>query len=322
MVELAEKGDEVLLNNYAQFHAQAEYMSGRAGTFNLLDAQVARIIQSLMNEAQFTATTASISLPVYSSFSTLVKLPGMDEENLDQAVRFEARKFVPAPVGDVQLDWVKIDHLSTDENFVVLTVAVPNEIINKYRRVARMVGLTLGNLELETFSVARSLAPANPEPTLIIDMGARTTNAGIVDGGLVVIHHNIDMGGNTLTRALSRGMAVDGARAEELKQNVGISGSDEQVASLLKPTIDKLLLEMEQITQNYTRDWNKKIRRIILTGGGGKMPGMTEYLQENLRLPTEIGDPFVPVQVPDELRTALGKQATEFSVALGLTLRS
>ena len=49
----------------------------------------------------------------------------------------EATKFIPVPIDEVQFDWIKVEHLSHDNKFKILTVAVQNDIIQKYNRIAR-----------------------------------------------------------------------------------------------------------------------------------------------------------------------------------------
>ncbi|MEX0869862.1 MAG: pilus assembly protein PilM, partial [Candidatus Spechtbacterales bacterium] len=274
VVELLHAHDGVYLNNYAQFFSEVNYVTSQAGSFDILDSRVANILDRMFASAKFQTRAASMALPVFSSFSTLIDIPAMAEEDLDTAVRFEARKFIPLPIKEVQFDWIKVDHLSNDEHFKILTVAVPNEIIEKYNRIADMVDIKLQNIELETFSTARSLVDSSPEPVAVLDIGSRTTDVSIVDAGTVVMHHNIDSGGSKFIRVLARGLAIDNARAQELKRSTGIKESGNQVSDLLRPSIDKIVLEVEQMFEDYIREGGRKVGRVIITGGEANMPGL------------------------------------------------
>ncbi|MEX0877650.1 MAG: type IV pilus assembly protein PilM [Candidatus Spechtbacterales bacterium] len=321
MVELLQKGNDVYLINYAQFFSKANYITAHAGSYNILDSQVATIINRLFDSAKFRGKEASISLPVFSSFSTLIDLPAMADEDLENAVRFEARKYIPLPMGEVQFDWIKVDHLSNAKKIKVLTVAVPNEIVEKYNRMAEMVGIELVNVELETFSSARALVDSSPDPVAILDIGARATDVSVVDGGLVVMHHNIDTGSSKFVQVLARGMAIDPIRAEELKRRNGVQESAGEVSELLKPSMDKIILEVEQMFEDYVREGGRKVVRVILTGGEARMPGLTEYLKSSLGVDVEVGDPFKKIIIPPELEHTLGVNSPEYAVAIGLALR-
>lgn len=319
VVELEWKGNDVHLSNYSYFSAA----QGTAGSspFSVLDAQIANILKDMFESAGLNVQNAAVSVPVFSSFSTLIEIPAIDEEELDKAIRYEARKYIPIPMGEVQFDWAKVDHLSSEKTFKILTVAVPHEIVDKYYRIAEILGIKITSMELETFSAARSLVATNPEVVMILDIGGRTTNAGIIDGGIVVMHHNIDIGGSSFTRVLSRGMSIASERAEDVKIEQGFSASNGQAAELFQPTIDKIILEIEQMMDDYMREGGKKVERILIAGGGGKLKGLPEYMSKNLNLPVEIGNPVQFIKTPPKLKNILEKNSTELSTAIGLALR-
>src|SRR3989338_7906479 len=217
IVELLHDGNTIKLNNYAQFFPKSDYIDSSSGSFNMLDFQIAESLKKILSEAHFVSEKAVMSLPVFSSFSTILELPAMSEIELKDAIGYEVRKYIPVPISEVQFDWVKIDALSNENKFKILTVAVPNEIIEKYNRIAQMVGLNLTTMELETFSAARALvSQSSQENIAILDLGYRTTNISIVSDGVVIIHHNIDAGGGGITRSLSQAMSIDLQRAEEI----------------------------------------------------------------------------------------------------------
>ncbi|MDX1535585.1 MAG: type IV pilus assembly protein PilM [Candidatus Spechtbacterales bacterium] len=322
VAELEWKGDSVFLSNYAQFSAKSGISAGGGSPFGTLDSQIATILKDVLKTANINTNKAAVSVPVFSSFSTLIEIPAIGEDELDKAIRYEARKFIPIPMGEVQFDWAKIDHLSSDKTFKILTAAVPHEIVNKYYRIAKMLNIEITFLELETFSAARSLVSTTPEVILVLDIGGRTTNAGIIDGGMVVMHHNIDLGGTAFTRVLSRGMSIATERAEDIKRTEGFNASNGQASELFQPTVDKVILEMEQMMDDYMREGGKKITKIILSGGGGKLIGLPEYMQKTLNIPVELGNPFQLVKTPSKLGDVLKKNYLELTTAIGLALRN
>ncbi|MEX2145028.1 MAG: type IV pilus assembly protein PilM [Candidatus Spechtbacterales bacterium] len=321
VVELLRQGNSAALNNYAQFFTKGEYMTTKPGSFNILDSQIAEILKQTFQAANFNSRTAIVALPVFSSFSTLINLPSMSPEELEDAVKYEARKYIPVPISEVQFDWTQVAHLSTADSLKILTVAVPNEIVEKYNRIAQAANVEFENMELETFSSARALIKDESVPAAILDVGSRTTNISIIDQGIVVLHHNIDTGGFALTRILARGMAIDPKRAEDIKINQGLESPDGQVSELLQPFIDKIILELEQAMEDYIREGGRRPASVILTGGGGKMPGLSGYIQDSINIDTEYGDPFQKVQVPPPLQNILQSTSSNFSVAVGLALR-
>ena len=322
IVELLHDGNTIKLNNYAQFFPKSDYIDSSSGSFNMLDFQIAESLKKILSEAHFVSEKAVMSLPVFSSFSTILELPAMSEIELKDAIGYEVRKYIPVPISEVQFDWVKIDALSNENKFKILTVAVPNEIIEKYNRIAQMVGINLTTMELETFSAARALvSQSSQENIAILDLGYRTTNISIVSDGVVIIHHNIDAGGGGITRSLSQAMSIDLQRAEEIKKTGGISDVEGNVSGILKNYIDKILTEVEQVFQNYIQEGGNKATKIILAGGGALTPGLLDYMKEIFSVEIEIANPFKAIEVPNQLKQKLEKESPGFTVAAGLALR-
>lgn len=320
VVELQHEKNSIRLVNYAEYYAKNHNINVSPNSFGVLDTQLADILKQIFTKAQFIQGTINISLPVFSSFSTLIDLPAMAEEELEQATKFEIRKYIPVPMGEVQFEWIKLDSLSSSEKFKILTVAIPSEIVNRYNHLAQISGIKLNTMELETFSCARSLLAEDKESTVILDVGGRSTNVAIVDDGIAVVHHNINIGSRTFTRVLARGMSVDAERAEEFKQEQGLKNSNEHVAELLQTTANKIAAEIEQLMDNYLREGGRKPNRVILTGGGSLMPGLAQYMGDALKLTASVGNPFRSVEVPYQLKAVLGPAAPELSVAVGLAL--
>ena len=322
MVELLHDGNNIKLNNYAQFFAKGDYISTHSGSFNILDSQIANVLQGMYSGAGFVAKRATMALPVFSSFATLIDLPSMGDDELQDAVQYEVRKYIPVPIGEVQFDWMKVDSISNPQKFKVLTVAVPNEIVNRYNKLSKMINIELTTMELETFSNARALIPANNQDVLaVLDIGSGTTTISVVDRSIVVMHHNIGYGGASATRTIARGMSIDMERAEELKKKDGMKSSDSNALELIRTSLDKILTESQQVLDNYVQEGGQRASKLILSGGTALMPGLVEYAKEVLRIDVEIGNPFRAVEIPSSLKNMLGVNSPDFSVAVGLALR-
>ena len=67
-----------------------------------------------------------------------------------------------------------IVHLRDDEK----PVAVPNEVVNKYARIAELAKLQLDALEVETFSLARALVGSFTFTRLMIGFSRSNQSAG------------------------------------------------------------------------------------------------------------------------------------------------
>jgi len=210
------------------------------------------------------------------------------------------------------------------EKISVLLVAVPKEVISKYQRIVREVGLTLKSLESESFSLVRSLIGNDLSPTVLIDFGSRSTTLTIVDQGFVKMSHSVDLSGKEITRVISRGINISTARAEEFKKSSGMAsnGAERGITQLVTPLIGRLVTEFEKMSTSYLRKEGVKIQKVILSGGAANLPGLLSHLSEKLLPQSSIGDPFVRVAYPPQLEKVLKQElSATLAVAVGLAKR-
>ena len=60
---------------------------------------------------------------------------------------------------------------------------------------------------------------------------------------------------------------------------------------------------------------------MVLGGGSALLPGLSEYLKENLKQEIEFVDPFHSIFYPPVLEDTLKEMGPAYSVAVGMALR-
>ena len=101
IVEATRQGGEFILTNYGELINEGSVRAIHSASIKILDVQVAEIIRHILSEARITTREAVMGIPLFSSFSTLIDLPVMSEEELEKAVTYEARKYIPLPLSKV-----------------------------------------------------------------------------------------------------------------------------------------------------------------------------------------------------------------------------
>lgn len=350
LVELEKKDERFSLKNYAIFSLKEYFKKKKQkGGFkftNLPNKEVAEIIKKAINYAKIKSCNAYLSVPVYSSFFTVIDFPAMSEKETASSIPFEARKYIPVPISEVVLDWSIIDpkkpnsdkkskqklldssgsktpkQVSKQE---ILLVAVPKEIISNYNKIINLAGLKLKAIEEETFSLSRSLIGNDKTLTLLIDAGFRSINVSIIDNGYIKLTHNLEMGGIKITEAIAKHMNLSLEKAEEIK----IKLSNNELSNVhnirLKEVINSVLrviiVEIKKIIDTYQVKYNKKIEKCILTGGGFELVGFVDYFNSELSLDISLGDPFVRTIYPSLLKPVIKELGPSLSVAVGLAMR-
>ena len=67
--------------------------------------EIGQIIKELLKDAKVKSKNAYFSIPSFKTFSTIIELPEMPEEEIKAAIPYEAKKYIPVPLEDVILDW-------------------------------------------------------------------------------------------------------------------------------------------------------------------------------------------------------------------------
>ena len=337
IVELERENEHLKLANYGIISGSdffGETLSGSSTPLGLKMSEndVAGVLKRLLASANIKARSAVMSIPIFSSFLTVMELPNLSAKELESAVPFEARSYIPVPLAEVVLDWLIIPTESSGaaaaeqkkEKITVLLIAVPKEVISKYQRIAAAAGLALAALESESFSLARSLVGSDKGAVMLIDMGDRSANLTVINQGFILISHSADISGREITKAVAHGLNVIPARAEELKRMSGVAqtAAEKGLAQVITPFIDKLVGEIERMDNLLNKKISKKIEKIILTGGTANLPGMTEYISRRLGVEIIIGNSLGQIKFNPELERIFRRELSPvLAVAVGLAMR-
>ncbi|MEA3249687.1 MAG: type IV pilus assembly protein PilM [Patescibacteria group bacterium] len=341
LVELkSEKGRAKLFT-----YAFTERMPG-AEPLNLVDApeEAADLLKKMLAKAKVTTSRAITGLPVASVFSSVVTVPRGNEKEINDAARWQAKKLIPVPLDEMQLDFKPINGYGKkakkekktggkgkgDEEkktVQVLITGASKAMIEKYIKVFGRTGLDLASLETETLALIRSLVGKDRSTTMLVDIGASRTNIIIVENGIPYVTRSVDMGGVSLTRAMAKTLSMDLKGAEEMKtdiKSVSTLYPGEGMPKIFEKTMAPMVTELQYSINLYTgqaaEGEEKGVEKIILTGGTAALPALAGYFSGQLNMKVYVGDPWARVAYPGDLRPVLDEIGTRFSVAVGLAM--
>jgi type IV pilus assembly protein PilM len=311
---------------------------------NLPTEKLAAALKDLMREAGVTTKNCGVSVPFAASLIRLIEVPALDPQKLATVIPIEARKYIPVPINEVQLDWFVVPEAeqrlfegakdptqnqevpASLQKRLVLIVAMHNETLRKYTEVLKQVGLTPSFYEIEVFSSIRSTISRSLAPVAIIDLGASTSKLYLVELGIVMASHVIQSGSQDITKSLANATHMSMNKAEETKRQTGIVSSVQnedavRVSHAATLTMEHIFAEARRVLLGFQRKYNKVITKVILTGGGSSLKGLQDFAREQLELEVEIANPFTHVESAAMLEGVLKEAGPDFTVALGLALR-
>lgn len=297
-------------------------------------SQTAQILKSLMSKSNVTTNKIVASLSNSSVFTSVIEMPKIPEGELASAVEFEAKKYVPLPMKEVALSWSIIEQkkakvtkdtnlgnlkASAENKIKVLLTAVPTSVIDSYVKVFQQAGLEPLALEIEALALIRSLVGADSNMNLLIDIGAKSTTINLVDEGYLRVSKNLNIGGDTVTTSIAQSLSVNFNRAEQFKKDFGLTGQGQQIPQVMRPILDIIKNEAQKLI-SLVESRGERIDKIVLSGGGSKLPHLKEYFSV-FGKSVSLANPWSQVVYPLNMKPVIEPLGLNLAVAIGLAMR-
>lgn len=236
-----------------------------------------------------------MSIPTSKTYSRSVTLPSDIKGDVLDAIRLEAEQSIPVPIDQLYLDYEITS--KTDDAIVAYTCAAPRHIVDTCIAAANTAGLKVVMVEPSMNAVARILKMSEHGelPTVIVDIGAATTDVAILDTTIKVTG-GVAVGGNTFTLDIANALNIPLEHAHQLKVLNGLNTSKQQrkLSKAVSPSLVKVTSEIKKIMRYYEErvPGARKLEQVLIIGGGSNMPGIGDYFTENLRLASRIASPW------------------------------
>lgn len=334
IVELKKEKGVMTLGTYGEV-AIGPYLEKPIGSIAQADPDIlAQALIDVLKESHSTAKHAVVSIQSSASLLFVLNLPEQAMSALETVVPNEAHKYIPVPLSEVSLNWdiipSHIQHryeagnapdMTAEHQRDVLVAAIRNDALSGYRNIMSQAGIAINAMEIEIFSTLRSLYHNELTPFAVVDIGASGVRIAIVHYGVVMQYDVAPRGSASWTDSLVRSLSVSFQKAEELKRTVGIAGNMSDVVDSLQITASQLVSDIRSSLQKYERQHNVVVDHMILTGGGARMPGLQDYVDQQFDIAATLVDPFNMVEVPGFLEPVLASVGPEFSCAVGAALK-
>ena len=327
MVELKEGKNGFKLQNLAMGPLPPEAIVDGA----LMDSvTVIDTIRELMNSAKSKAKNAVIAVSGHSVIVKKITLPFMTEAELEESIQWEAERYIPFDINDVNIDFQILGYGSENSDLMdVVLVAAKKDIIHDYVSVVMESGLNPVIVDIDAFALENMLEAnydrEGEETVAIANVGASVTNISILKKNVTAFTRDVFKGGNQITEEIQRQFHVDYEEAEKIKVGSKMDSlSQGTVQNVLKNACESLAMEIGssldyfQSTSTY-----EKISKLYLSGGGAKLKDLDMILQQQIEVPVEISNPFKKVEYSEKSFDLeyLREIGPMMAVAVGLATR-
>jgi len=280
---------------------------------------------------------AVCSLPEEQGFLQVIQMPKIKTEELKRAVLYEAENYIPLAIDEAYLDSEIIPPICNHlDHLDVLLVAFPQKIVDSYISCFQKAGIQPVALEPEASAIARSLVKkeVSPYPVLLIDLGGFKTTFIVFSGYALRFTSSIPVSSQDFTQAIAKNLNIDLVEAEKLKLKNGLKKKGvegKKVFEALTPVLTDFLEQIKKrlnfyeshTVHEHLMPGESGVKKIFICGGGSCLEGLAEFLNDQLKITTELGNPWVNILLESRKKESLPpkEQILKYTTALGLALR-
>jgi type IV pilus assembly protein PilM len=326
-VELARKGPGLQLLNLGFENLQTDtIVDGQIMELN----NVSNVIAHIFSEHQIRTTRVAAGVSGHSVIVKNIVLPHMSDEELQESFSWHAEEHIPFDIGDVNLDYELTSRSS--ESLHVLMAACKSDKINNVKQAIQLAGKQPVVIDVDAFALQNcyevNYQPRQGEIVALLNVGAATMNINVLNGTRSIFARDASVGGSQYTGLLQKELGISFEQAEAVKRGMSLPEGVEPkpVQPIIEAVSETLALEVKKTFDFYrttAQESEATIQKILLAGGGSKLPGLPDFLAARFDIPVEVFDPFRQIEVdatkfdPDYMREIV----PEMAVAVGLALR-
>jgi len=310
--------------------------SSDASAENDATLAIVNALQTAIKEKNIRPAPVVLSVTGQSAFLRLVKLPPVKRSKIYQTVLYEAQQNLPFPMDDVVWDYQLMGASEAELN--VMLVVIKRDIIENLTDCVEAVGLEVELVDVAPMALYNAVCYNYGdlgECTLVIDIGARSTNLVFMEAGQFWSRNLPLVGsGNMITQQLMKEFNLPFKDAEELKfahASVAFGGAYEdysdkvisKVSKTVRGVMTRLHIEVERSINFYrTQQGGHAPTRLLLAGGGAVIARTDEFFKEKMKIEVEYLNPFKNVVVSEAItEDEIGQCAHLMGEVVGVGLR-
>ena len=298
------------------------------GTLNEPEV-VGKAISDLFNNLKIKNRKVGFSISGYSVIVKKVNLAVMEDAQLEEHIMAEAEQYIPFDIEDVYLDFQDLKtNTKGAERTDVMLVAAKKEVVDDYIEMLRGINLNPVIVDVDGFALENSYEYnyQKNENVALVDIGATKMNINILSQGISVVARDIVVGSRQLTEQIQNVFDIEFEEAEAIK--LGFLPADDkrrEVEDIFSTTCTQWVLEVKKAIDLYHANHpDQPLKKLILSGGGAKVNGLTDFLAQETDMEVELFNPFKNMvtnrkKIDPDYLLSIGP---EMAIVTGIALRA
>ncbi|MFA7252486.1 MAG: pilus assembly protein PilM [Candidatus Paceibacterota bacterium] len=275
-------------------YGRTELAEGIVSNGQILDANaLAEKIKRLLKDVKpkrVSTNKVIVSLPESQVFIQCFVLDANLKSNvLKQAIIDKVSLLMPIGVDKTYWDY-DVKPLPDKNKKLIIFISVPKDIATGYVKFCNSIGLEVVSLCVESLSLARAILKKSDKQSLIMDIGAHSTNLSFFDSNdKINMSVTVPVAGADFTETIKARLKIENNEAESLKAKFGIKDVKENnIREIIMPMIEDILKETEGAIKYYEETFKQKLDDIYLLGGSALLPGLVELIKGRLKKEVQV----------------------------------
>lgn len=329
VLELSQTSHGYRIESYAVENLSTEVMQEREiKNVEAIGEAVSAAVKRSRTKAKFGAVAVAGSAVITKIIQMNANLK---EHELESQIYLEAERYIPFPLGEVNIDFQIIGPSAKNPEFMdVLLAASRTDIIDTLVEALNLGGITAKVVDIEVYAIERAfglIAAALPDrgenqTIAVLDIGASMTNFSVLHDNSIIYNRDQIFGGKQLTEEIQRRYGLTFEEATIAKKQGGLP--EDYTTQVLEPFKEAVVQHLSRALQFFfsSSSYNE-VHYVILAGGTASLPGLLQKVEEKTGIPAMLANPFVNMSIAPRVSIpALQSDAPSLMTCCGLALRN
>lgn len=291
-------------------------------------AAVSEAIKKLWQHGGFSGKKVVLGLGSQRAMVRQVEMPPMADDDLRSALQFKVGEFLPIPVEQAVFDFAPLPAAEdADDKRRVLMMAAQRDVVVDEVAAVEKAGLRVEAVDSTSLALLRAVSQDGPDgPSAgtgggleaVVGIGAELVTVVVRQDGAPRFIRTVALAGPASTRGSMDPKGGPGGGGPVLSR-AGQGGVTVSAPLRLDAIITEVRSSLEYL---LSQTGTARFERVLLTGGGAMLPGVTEALTSAVGLPVQTAG--TPVELDRESLAlddaALEEASYRWMSAVGLAL--
>lgn len=307
-------------------------MLPRTGTGAAIEYQEVCELKRILRRQGFTGSQVVLAVPDQKLLRGTFELPPrLSRDKVPQLARMELSRIHQVTPGSFEMVcWIMPQADQVKSITQTITVGCLHDVANAYLDVFEKGGLDVTALDVRSAAAARAcegLTVPMPALTAILDLGWGSTKLLLACGSTIIYERLLESPSlQVLATNLGKRFNIADKAACQVIDAIGfaqgeVEGFDRESTFAIQRLLEKhtgKMIEELKVPFAYANHQlpGEGIKRLLLIGGGAKIPGLASYFASQMGMEVKEATPGELMESSPELKNKVGNPAT--TVAVGL----